>query len=147
METGNGEPQEMMNVYSGPFSEGGPALAAPELMGIHGEEISGDIYVVNFNFGDKPSQISQTTCPFPLPISADKWPDFWKHGEWNEFRARITGNPPTITTWINGVKFMKWTDSEKRHPDTGAIAFQIHGGGDYTKQFVRYRKVRVKELD
>ncbi|KKL83007.1 hypothetical protein LCGC14_1979060, partial [marine sediment metagenome] len=39
------------------------------------------------------------------------------------------------------------TDGEKRHPDTGGIALQVHGGGDYTKQFVRYRKVRVKELD
>ena len=46
------------------------------VMGVHGEEMSGDIYVVNFNFGEKPSQISQTTCPFPLPISADKWPEF-----------------------------------------------------------------------
>ena len=23
---------------------------------------------------------------------------------------------------------------------------QVHGGGDYTKQFVRYRNIRVKEL-
>ena len=38
MESGNGERQEMANVYSGPFSEGVPTLAAPELMGIHGEE-------------------------------------------------------------------------------------------------------------
>ena len=57
------------------------------------------------------------------------------------------GNPPTITTWINGKKFMHWSDKEKRHPDKGGIALQVHGGGDFTKQFVRYRKVRVKELD
>ena len=28
----------------------------------------------------------------------------------------------------------------------GGIALQVHGGGDYTKQFVRYRNIRVKEL-
>ena len=51
-----------------------------------------------------------------------------------------------MTTWINGKKFMEWTDKEKRHPDKGGIALQVHGGGDFTKQFVRYRKIRVKEL-
>ena len=30
--------------------------------------------------------------------------------------------------------------------DKGGIALQVHGGGDYTKQFVRYRNIRVKEL-
>jgi hypothetical protein len=24
---------------------------------------------------------------------------------------------------------------------------QVHGGGDFTKQFVRYRNIRVKRLD
>ena len=24
------------------------------------------------------------------------------------------GNPPSITTWINGVKFIQWSDKEKR---------------------------------
>ncbi len=44
---------------------------------------------------------------------ARKWPQFWHHGPWNEFGARITGcDMPTITTWINGVKFMEWTETE-----------------------------------
>lgn len=116
------------------------------LMGIYGEGLSGGIHVRNFSFGGEPSQISRHDAPFPLPVPPDKWPDFWKHGQWNEFRARIAGNPPTITTWINGVKFMEWTDTERRHPDEGGIALQVHGGGDYTKQFVRYRKIRIKEL-
>ena len=34
-----------------------------------------------------------------------------------------------------------------RLPDEGGIALQVHGGGDYTKQFVRYRNIRVKFLD
>jgi hypothetical protein len=117
------------------------------LMGIYGEGLSGGIHVRNFDLGGQPSEIQPHQCAFPLPVAPDKWPDFWKHGQWNEFRARIVGNPPTMVTWINGVKFMQWSDGEKRHPDQGGIALQVHGGGDFTKQFVRYRKVRVKELD
>jgi hypothetical protein len=117
------------------------------LMGIYGEGLSGGIHVRNFAFLDTPEKIQKVDCPFPLPVSPEKWPEFWKHGKWNEFHAKIVGNPPTITTWINGVRFMQWSDKEKRHPDEGGIALQVHGGGDFTKQFVRYRKVRVKVLD
>jgi hypothetical protein len=117
------------------------------LMGVYGEGLSGGIHVRNFSFKDKVTDIIPVDAPVKLPISAEKWPEFWKHGEWNELRARITGNPPTITTWIKGVKFMLWTDKEKRHPDKGGIALQVHGGGDLTKHFVRYRNIRVKELE
>jgi hypothetical protein len=117
------------------------------LMGIYGEGLSGGISVRNFTFLDKPSKIKEDKAPFALPVKPDKWPKFWKHGRWNELRARIVGNPPRITTWIKGVKFMEFTDKEKRHPDKGGIALQVHGGGDFTKQFVRYRKIRVKVLD
>jgi len=44
------------------------------------------------------------------------------------------------------VKFMEWQDDRKRLGDTGMIGFQVHGGGDGTKQFVRYRNVRIKEI-
>jgi hypothetical protein len=116
------------------------------LMGIYGEGLSGGIGVSNFHFGGLVTEIKPAEAAFPLPVSPEKWPEFWKHGRWNELRARIDGNPPKITTWINGVKFMEWADREKRHPDTGGIALQVHGGGDFTKQFVRYRNIRVKEL-
>ena len=84
-------------------------------------------------------------------MSTEEWPKFWKHGEWNELKARITGNPPTITTWIKGVKFMEYTADKKHLPDTGGIALQVHGGsyggpGDLTKLVVRYRNIRVKDL-
>jgi hypothetical protein len=117
------------------------------LMGIYGEGLSGNISVRNFDFLDKPAQIKEHDCPYKLPISPEKWPEFWKHGEWNELRARIEGNPPKITTWIKGVRFMEWSDKEKRHPDKGAVALQVHGGGDFTKQYVRYRNIRIKALD
>jgi hypothetical protein len=117
------------------------------LAGIYGEGLPGGLHQRNFDFGKDPSLITvkpeaQTKCPF----TPEQWKELWKHGEWNELRARIVGNPPTITTWINGVKFTELKDTEKRTTDTGMIALQVHGGGDYTKQFVRYRGVKVKEL-
>jgi hypothetical protein len=116
------------------------------LMGIYGEGIGG-FSARNFDTLASPDQIRPRDHPaFPCPFTPEQWKTLWKHGQWNELRARIEGNPPLIQTWINGVKVMEWKDSEKRHPDRGMIALQVHGGGDFTKQFVRYRNVRVREL-
>jgi hypothetical protein len=121
--------------------------AGGNLMGVYGEGIGG-FHFRNFSFGKKVTEITKAEkSTFALPIAPEKWPEFWKHGEWNELRARITGNPPAITTWIKGVKFMEFKDEKKRLPDRGGIALQVHGGGDHTKEFVRYRNIRVKELD
>ena len=123
------------------------------LMGIYGEGLGGKPHLRNFSFLDKPDKIKVVTemkgvkIPVALPVTVEEWPNLWHHGEWNELRARIVGNPPTITTWINGVKIMEWTETEKRLPDTGSIGLQVHGGGDHTKEFVRYRNIKVKRLD
>jgi hypothetical protein len=119
------------------------------LMGIYGEGgLGGKPSVMNFRFTDKVTAITPVAgSPTPLPVLPPAWPFFWRHGQWNELRARIVGNPPHITTWVNGVKFMDWTEAEKRHPDTGSIGLQVHGGGDFTKQFVRYRHIRIQRLD
>jgi hypothetical protein len=117
------------------------------LMGVYGEGLPGGPHVRNFDFLDRPDRIKKHDAAFALPVSPEKWPGFWKHGAWNELRARLVGNPPKVTTWIKGVKFMEFTDPKKRHADRGGIALQVHGGGDYTKQFVRYRNLRIKELD
>ena len=121
--------------------------AGGNLAGIYGEGLSGGISLRNFDFLDRVTDIKAHDCPFPLPIQTTDWPKLWQHGQWNELRARIEENPPRITTWINGVRFMEFTDTEKRHPDAGGIALQVHGGGDFTRQFVRYRNIRVKVLD
>ena len=115
------------------------------LMGIYGEGLGG-FGASNFNFDGSPDRIRIKAGVTNFPVLPESWRHFWRHGQWNELRARIVGNPPTMTTWINGVKIMEWTDTQKRHPDTGGIALQVHGGGDLTKQFVRYRNVRVKRL-
>ncbi|REK11429.1 MAG: DUF1080 domain-containing protein [Planctomycetota bacterium] len=122
--------------------------AGGNLAGVYGEGLPGGIHLRNFSFLDKVTEIRQQECPFPLPVSPEEWPSFWKHGEWNELRARIVGNPPRIVTWINGVRFMEFEDTEKRLGDTGGIALQVHGGGgDLTNEYVRYRNIRVKTLD
>jgi len=118
------------------------------LMGVYGEGLSGGIHRRNFSFkGPVTSIVVDQKADFKAPFDAKQWPELWKADEWNELRARIIGNPPTVTTWINGVKTMEFTDTEKRHPDKGSIGLQVHGGGDYTKQFVRYRDIRVKKFD
>ncbi len=118
------------------------------LMGIYGEGIGGQPHVRNFDFLEKVTDIKENPkSAFKLPMSPKDWPKFWKHGEWNELKARIVGNPPHITTWIKGVKFMEFQDDKKRLDDEGGIALQVHGGGNFTKEFVRYRNIRVKVLD
>ena len=119
------------------------------LMGIYGEGLGAKPFLSNFNFIDSPEQIRATTtnAPVALPVLPESWKFFWRHGQWNELRARIEHNPPHIVTWINGVKIMEWQEKEVRHPEKGGIALQVHGGGNMTNQFVRYRNIQVKRLD
>ncbi len=117
------------------------------LMGIYGEGMGGNPSIHSFSFMGSPDVITIENANHPLPILPESWKYFWRHGQWNELRARIVDNPPTITTWINGMQIMEWTETEKRHPDKGSIALQVHGGGDHTREFVRYRNIRVKRLD
>jgi hypothetical protein len=123
------------------------------VMGIYGEGLGGKPHLRNYSFTGKVTEISAKPTgepPTPLPVLPEAWSSFWRADQWNELRARITGgDKPTITTWINGVKFMEWTETEARHPAQGGIALQVHGGGnpaDYTGKFVRYRNIRVKDL-
>jgi hypothetical protein len=123
--------------------------AGGNLMGIYGEGLGGRPHVRNYSFKQTVTEISATPTgepPTPLPVLPDAWPHFWRHGQWNELRARIVQNPPRITTWINGVKIMEWEEKEVRHPARGGIALQVHGGGDHTRAFVRYRHIQVKRL-
>lgn len=120
------------------------------LMGVYGEGLGGKPHVRNYSFTDKVTEITTRPTgepPIPLPVLPDAWPQFWRHGQWNELRARIVANPPEITTWINGVKIMEWKETEVRHQEKGHIALQVHGGGDHTKEFVRYRNVRVRTVE
>lgn len=128
--------------------------AGGNLMGLYGEGLGGRPHIRNFNFDDTVTSINLRPAGDPqvvFPVLPDAWPAFWRHGQWNELRARIVGgDKPTLTTWINGVKISEWTETETRHPARGRIALQIHGGGepqDYHGKFVRYRGIRVQQLD
>ena len=117
------------------------------LMGIYGEGLQAKPSVRNYTFGSTPEIIVPTTnSPVALPVLPESWKFFWRHGQWNELRARIVANPPHITTWINGIKIMEWQETEVRHPATGGIALQVHGGGNHTNEFVRYRNIHIKKL-
>lgn len=116
------------------------------VMALYGENLKGARPTRNYSFTNRPDSIIVRDAGLPLPVLPDAWPWFWREGDWNELRARIVGNPPTITTWINGVKFVEWTEPDVQLPDSGAIGLQVHGG-DYFDLHARYRNIRVKRLD
>jgi hypothetical protein len=81
---------------------------------------------------------------------AEAWQKAWKREQWNSVRARITGNPPHISAWINEEMILDWTDSANRAADgatDGFIGLQVHGGTRWRPGgFWRWRVVAVKEL-
>ena len=83
----------------------------------------------------------------PLPFKPAAFPKHWRFDDYNEIRARVTGNPPTIDVWLNGTYITHFEDDEKRLPDTGRVAIQVHGGGGWPKDArVRFRNIQVREL-
>ena len=125
------------------------------LMGVYGEGI-GAFHFRNYSFLGSPEKIPADikgkdkgpTRPF-RPVPPDEVADYRKAGEWNDvLKARIDLNPPRVTTWIKGVKFMEWTDDMKRLAE-GGIALQVHGGAPerFFGKTVRYRNIRVKVLN
>ncbi|HEX3500538.1 MAG TPA: DUF1080 domain-containing protein [Stellaceae bacterium] len=115
--------------------------------GLYGEALPGDLYIKNFEFLDAPERIRLLPAAYPAPVTPEDWPRFWHVDGWNEIRARITGDPPRVTSWINGIRFLEFQDDRRRLPERGAIALQVHGGGDHRGQLVRYRNIRIKALD
>lgn len=62
-------------------------------------------------------------------VQASVADQFWKPGEWNALRIRMTGEVPTIALWINGV-FM-WEVTQPKNDFTGGaisgmIGLQSH---------------------
>ena len=122
--------------------------AAGNLAGIYGEGLSGGIRLRNFDFLDKVTEIKQHDCPVSAADQAGRLAQ--AVATWEVERAagtdrRQSAEDHDLDQWrpLYGIR----PTSEKRHPDTGGIALQVHGGGDFTKQFVRYRGMRVKVLD
>lgn len=84
----------------------------------------------------------------------EAWQKAWKREEWNSIRARIEGDVPHITVWINDQLVTDFTDTAN-HAANGAtdgmIAIQMHYTDVKTNRWVdagfwRWRVIAAKEL-
>ncbi len=113
--------------------------------GIYGERLTG----VQMN-GPSWDRLSPEVRQEILTKRMDAWQRVWKREQWNSVRARIEGNPPRITTWLNDEMLFQGTDTAN-HATGGAldgfIAIQIHGAERWRAGgFWRWRVIAVKEL-
>jgi len=92
-------------------------------------------------------------------VSGAAWAKAWKINDWNTAKVRVVGNPPKITTWINGIKINEFhgeTFSGERYDkkkvaqqlgSEGRIAVQVHGGKGWPKGAkCRWKNIKVKVL-
>ena len=84
----------------------------------------------------------------------EDWQKAWKREQWNSIRARIEGDVPHITVWINDQLITDFTDTAN-HAANGAsdgmLAIQMHYTDEKTNRWVdagfwRWRVIAVKEL-
>ncbi len=66
----------------------------------------------------------------------------FKQNEWNHFRVEARGE--SIKTWVNGVPAADMSDMLTAR---GFIALQVHGTRSRTPQEVRWRNIRLIDLD
>jgi len=101
--------------------------------GIYGEELKG---------------VGESATPPPAGLVP--WTKAWKREDWNVVRARIVGDVPHITVWVNDQMVTDFTDTAN-HAANGAtegpIAIQVHGAERWVPGgFWRWRVIAVKEL-
>jgi hypothetical protein len=97
--------------------------------------------------------------PKAYSISGADWVSAWKLNDWNTARVRVVGNPPHITTWINGSKVSEFDGNtfDQGNYDSkrvagllgpkGRVAVQVHGGSGWPKgAFCRWRNIKIKLL-
>jgi len=63
-------------------------------------------------------------------------------GAWNDYRIRAEG--AHIEIWLNGVKTVDYTESDRAIPVRGKFALQIHGGANAK---VSYRDLEIETLN
>lgn len=66
----------------------------------------------------------------------------FKNGEWNHFRIEARGD--SIKTWVNGIPAADLTDFMTA---SGFIALQVHGSKEKERHEVRWRNIRIQDLD
>jgi hypothetical protein len=69
----------------------------------------------------------------------------WDPAGWSTLRARIRGQPPRIEVWLNDVKVTDFRDTLSRR-ESGFIGLQVHGGGNVTGKWARFRAISVTRL-
>lgn len=113
--------------------------------GIYGERLTG----VNMNGPGWDSLTPEQRTAIQTQRT-EAWQKAWKREQWNSVRARIEGNPPKITTWLNDEIMFQGTDTANHATngaEDGSIAIQIHGGERWRPAgFWRWRVIAVKEL-
>ena len=107
---------------------------------------------------DKPALLSHKA-------SGEEFMGAWKWNDWNEFRLRVEGASPKLSSWINGVPIATLDTAAMGHPryvaaaveamlgPKGHIAFEVHdndpGMGEARwgrSAACRWRNVRLREL-
>jgi len=115
--------------------------------GIYGERLKGVQNALTAKLSDE-ERAAQAKA------RAGTWQKAWKREAWNSVRARIVGDVPQITVWINDQLITEFTDTAN-HAAGGAtdgmIAIQMHYSDEQTPRWVpggfwRWRNIGVKEL-
>ena len=122
-------------------------LPGGSMGGIYGERLTGlaNAAEVTLTPEERQARARQRT---------EAWQKAWKREAWNSVRARIEGDVPHITVWINDQLVNDFTDTAN-HAANGAadgmIAIQMHYTDAKTPRWVdggfwRWRVIAVKEL-
>jgi len=118
-------------------------LAGGRMGGIYGEGLKGLTNVFEAKLS-----------PEERKVNAGRWQKAWKREAWNSVRARIEGDAPRITVWINDQVVNEFEDSANHAADgaaDGMIAIQMHFSDPKVPRWVdggfwRWRTIAVKEL-
>ena len=117
--------------------------------GIYGERLTGVQ-----NAAAAGAKLTDEERAAQAKLRAETWQKAWKREAWNSVRARIVGDVPHITVWINDQLVTDFTDTAN-HAAGGAtdgmIAIQMHFSNEKTPRWVdggfwRWRTIAVKEL-
>ncbi|HWB14732.1 MAG TPA: DUF1080 domain-containing protein [Pirellulales bacterium] len=101
----------------------------------------------------------EDATPEGYSATGEEWLKAWKVGDWNTARVTCVGQPPKITTWLNGVKISEFDgqafagknyDKQKVADQLGAegsIAVQVHGGKGWPAGAAcRWRNIKIRPL-
>jgi len=120
-------------------------LPGGSIGGIYGEALEG----VGGRGGNRGAAAGAAAAPAGPPPEA-AWMKVWKREDWNTVRARIVGDVPHITVWVNGEQVTDFTDTANHAAGgitEGPIAIQVHGGTRWVPGgWWRWRVIAVKEL-